>query len=133
MSSSSLPGPGTSTGSATRCRGCGARMRPEETWCSLCHRSVLEVEPAAAEAQRPPEAQAAAEPGRPVDPTVLAQADRLIAELAATQARDGRESPLQALQSRFGERSAGLILAGLGGLVLLAVGILGLTLLGLLL
>jgi hypothetical protein len=58
--------------------------------------------------------------------------DRLIGELAAAEADRGRESRLGQLQDRFGTRGGAVTLAVIGGVVLLAVAILGLTVLGLL-
>jgi hypothetical protein len=147
MSSLSPAGP-RKAGSVTRCVACGSRLRPEENWCSLCHHSVSAGAPARPgdEAPTPPgdEAQLGPEtepepflrlpaPVEPVpDPVVIAAADRLIAELAAAEAGRDRESGLGSLQDRLGARS-GLVLAVGGGVMLLVIGILGLTLLGLML
>ena len=70
---------------------------------------------------------------RPADGEPLSAADLLIAELAAAEAERIRDSRFGGLHSRFGTRNGGVILAVVGGLVLLATGIVGLTLLGLLL
>jgi len=140
MTSSPPSGARQARGSAIRCPACGSRIRPEESWCSLCHHSLLEPEPAAAqlgflepESQQPvslkkrdPAVQSA------TDPSVIATADRLIAELAAAEAARARESGLAGMQGRFGGRNGGVILAVVGGVLLLVIGILGLTLLGLL-
>jgi hypothetical protein len=152
MSTAPSPGPGTPVGAARRCRACGARLRQQESWCSLCHSSVLDDEPAlstpveASAPAKPVEPGALVEPGepvepgapvgpveRPADPAVAAAADRLLAQLAAAEAGRARESGLTALQGRLGVRGGGAMLAAIGGAILLVVGILGLTLLGLLL
>jgi hypothetical protein len=73
--------------------------------------------------------------GRPAfghDPAITATVDRLIAELAAAEADRGRESRLGQLQGRFGTRGGAVTLAVIGGVALLAVAIVGLTVLGLL-
>jgi uncharacterized protein GlcG (DUF336 family) len=61
-----------------------------------------------------------------------AEADRLIARLAAAEADRDRESGLTALHGKLGAYPGG-VLAAIGGLVLLGIGVIGLTLLGLLL
>lgn len=145
---------------ADKCRNCGARLRPEATWCSLCHTTVAGVPEAGrwapllpadrpladavSELRREPSAtetapmQATPEP-RPADPELEAAAERLLAELAQDEARRDRQTRLAAFRQWF-ERLTGLtgagrelVLAVSGGVVLLAGLILGLTLLGLLL
>jgi hypothetical protein len=67
---------------------------------------------------------------------VVAVAERLLAELAAAEARSEENSALGSLHARmseFGGRGGGALLAVVGGTVLLVVTILGMTLLGLLL
>jgi len=61
-----------------------------------------------------------------------AEADRLIARLAAAEADRDRESGFAALHGRLGAYPGG-VLAAIGGLLLLGIGVIGLTLLGLLL
>lgn len=104
-------------------------MRPEESWCSLCHHSVQSATPVEPRVDGP----GVMTNHEPTDPVVVATADRLIAELAAAAADRGRESRLRTLQTKFGVRGGGVVLAVSGGVVLLAIGVLGLTLLGLLL
>jgi hypothetical protein len=73
---------------------------------------------------------------RALDPGVIAVAERLLAELAAAEARSEENSALGSLHARmseFGGRGGGALLAVVGGTVLLVVTILGMTLLGLLL
>jgi hypothetical protein len=62
-------------------------------------------------------------------------ADRLLTELAAAEARRKRESGLNALQDKLGVggRSTAVLIAAVGGALLLILTILGMTLLGLLL
>ena len=150
MTSSPPSGARQARGSAIRCPACGSRIRPEESWCSLCHHSLLAAEPAAAqpgflepeshqpESQQPESQQQVSLKKRDpavqsaTDPSVIATADRLIAELAAAEAARARESGLAGMQGRFGGRNGGVILAVVGGVLLLVIGILGLTLLGLL-
>ena len=80
MSSSSSPGPTSPTsppGATARCRGCGARLRPGDTWCSLCHRNVLdgpEPGPAELESHRPSVPEPALGAQARTDPALGAQA-----------------------------------------------------------
>jgi hypothetical protein len=165
MSSTPSSQPRRSAGPATRCPACGSRLRPEETWCSLCHHNLLAVPGTAAPL---PVTEAAAGTAGPAgtagtgvagaagaapdgpeperlslvksgsasagpSTAVVSAADRLIAQLAAAEAERARTSGLGALHSRLGSRSGGVILAVVGGVVLLGAGVLGLSLLGLLL
>jgi hypothetical protein len=164
MSSTPSSQPRRSAGPVTRCPACGSRLRPEETWCSLCHHNLLAVpetaaplpvteaavtEAAGTGAAGTGAAGAGAAPDGPEperlslvksgsasagpSTAVLSAADRLIAQLAAAEAERARTSGLGALHSRLGSRSGGVILAVVGGVVLLMAGVLGLSLLGLLL
>jgi hypothetical protein len=162
MSSTPSSQPRRSAGPATRCPACGSRLRPEETWCSLCHHNLLAVpgtaapllvtEAAAGTAGTAGTGVAGAAGAAPDGPeperlslvksgsasagpstAVVSAADRLIAQLAAAEAERARTSGLGALHSRLGSRSGGVILAVVGGVVLLVAGVLGLSLLGLLL
>jgi hypothetical protein len=147
--SSTPPG----TGQITRCSACGSRLRPEESWCSLCHHRVADDVPPAVPAAAagpgaeldpvgpvdpvgpgdPADASIPVAPTRPADPAVLAQAEQLLAVLAATEAEHGRDSRFSVLQNWVGSRGGGAIVAAAGGVLLLIVGMLGLTLLGVLL
>lgn len=143
---------------AARCRQCGSRLRPGAEWCSLCLTPVREPEPPAPARPGPPQvptpaqapapsaqvpAPSARVPGPdavrtrvPVDPQVIAVADRMLAELALDSAGD-RDSGLHRLLNRTADRTgmsptgAGLALAaaGAGGLMTLLVVVL--TILGL--
>jgi hypothetical protein len=149
---------------AGRCTSCGARLRPEESWCSLCHASVPEA-PVLAEWAPPVEEsiiRGAADQGvadlgesgegesgqRAVvvggegaataesDAEIAAAADQLLAELKRAEALLARESGLGKLRDLLGERSpraTAVLLAGAGGVGLLILTILGLTLIGLVL
>ena len=145
-----MPGPWGPAGAAkpsaaARCRNCGARLRPEETWCSLCHQNVVDETPSVPEPRVEPLAETALSPepgaqqsepvaaGRPaadVDPDVAAAADRMLAELAASVTAGGQESRFGALRGSLGPYG-GMILGLAAGVALLACGLLGLTLLGL--
>jgi len=156
MSSSPSSGPRHVLETDGRCRSCGARLRPDDAWCSLCHAPVA-TEPVPAQWAPPPSAPPAdvpedtpedvVEPSaveddelewtgpRPdPDPEVSAAADELIAELAVLEARRDRESGIGALRQRFGglsPRAAALVLAAGVGVGLLVVVLLGLTVVGL--
>ena len=162
MSSSPFAGSSPRAGTELRCRTCRARLRPEETWCSLCHTPVATVEdtsqwaplippeepvrapaPRMAAAENPLAAASAAAAeyvaGRSTDgepePRTLdrdpdAVADRLIADLAVAEAARGQESRFAVWSSRFSGRGGGVMLAAVGGVVLLAAGLIGLTVLG---
>jgi hypothetical protein len=170
MSSPSSSGPRNAAAAGARCRACGSRLRPTDTWCSLCHTSVAPVGGEAGSGAGPEPAGpldpglpsafsgpstptgadradpvAAADPADPADPVAtpdsadpvaaadpVVAADRLLAELAAAEAERARESGVGALQRKLGLRG-GLLIAVAGGAALLIVGILGLTLLGMLL
>jgi hypothetical protein len=118
-----------------RCHSCGARLPPDASWCSLCHADVRARTPdrpapsVAAEAQVS-EAEAEAEPE--LDATL---ADRLIAELAAHESKAATQSWLGRVQARLDGSGApnGVVIGVIGGGLLLVVGLLGLTVLGLLL
>jgi cytochrome c553 len=153
MSSAPSSGPRHARDAVGRCASCGARLRSEETWCSLCHAAVPEAMaadrwapllPAPAVEPVPKGAEPGAD-GEP-DPAVSGRADQLadqlLAELAAAEALRAQQTGLGALQLRFGsmlglgdlsERSRGIVLAVGGGIFMLFAGIIGLTLLGLLL
>ena len=149
MSSPPLPGPSSPAGaakpSATRCRNCGARLRPEETWCSLCHQNVVDETPNVPEPRAEPLAEPGpfpepgadpaesgppARPGADLDPELESAADRMLAELAASVTARSQESRFGALRSSLGPYG-GMILGLAAGITLLACGLLGLTLLGL--
>jgi hypothetical protein len=159
MSSSPSTGPRSASGTQTRCQSCGSRLRPEETWCSLCHTPVATAkdesqwaplippeEPVRAPVPRdgnPLEAASAAAaayiaargahtPRREADADVAATAARLLSELAASEADRSRETRFAQLQDRIGVSGKGgavLIAAG-GGVLFLVVGLVGLTVLG---
>jgi hypothetical protein len=158
MSSAPSTGPRSAAGTQTRCQSCGSRLRPEETWCSLCHTPVATAKDESqwaplippeepVRAAVPPDenpllaASAAAaayvaalrsDAPREADPDVAATAARLISELAASEADRSRESRFAQLQDRFGVSGKGgvvLIAAG-GGVLFLVVGLVGLTVLG---
>lgn len=139
MSSPAPPPPRPAA--AARCPACGSRLRPDEKWCSLCHRDVVIIDPQAApvEEERTTDLAPASfvehRPAieRPADPVAAAAADKLITELAAAEAVRNRESGISTLSGQLGGRSGGLIVASIGGVALLVVIILGLTLLGLVL
>jgi hypothetical protein len=122
-------------------------LRPEETWCSLCHQNVVDETPSVPEPRAEPALDAdpgpipipGAEPAEPVvaalagadvDPELVAKADRMLAELAASVTTGSQESRLGALRSSLGPYG-GMILGLAAGITLLACGLLGLTLLGL--
>jgi hypothetical protein len=156
------------SGTDLRCTKCGSRVRPEQTWCSLCHTSISapgdwgsvtelvgELGDALADEPSPVSAAASdaatADEGVRADEAVAADqsaaqveaaqaeaaltADRLLVELAAAESGRTRESRLSALQGKLGlgGRSTAILIAGAGGVLLLTVMFLGLTLLGLLL
>src|SRR5690349_2659953 len=166
MSSSSSSRPRSVTGPVTRCPACGSRVRPAETWCSLCHHNLVASatpKPAADQALLEPvvldpvaqeldaeveagpaevgagsadgDAGSAAADHEAIDEATEAaaesEADRLLAGLAADEAERARESRLHGWQNRFAGRSGPVILAVVGSAVLLVIGMLGLTLLGL--
>jgi hypothetical protein len=143
MSSSPSSRPRTAGSQTARCHSCGSRLRPEETWCSLCHQKVPTdtsdptdiSDPAdtSAPAKPEPEPSLAAPVGRLSAKQADAEADRLITALAAAEADRARESRFGALQDRFGTGRSGLVLAVIGGVLMLGVGLVGLTVLGLLL
>jgi hypothetical protein len=182
MSSSPSSGPRHAQVTTGRCAACGARLRPEEKWCSLCHTVVPEervgaqwappvqaaIVPDLGESEvrntpdqivelrddtdlRDGELRDGAEPGNgeredggrrasavsgEPDPAVIAAADQLLAQLRIAEAVLARESGLGQVRQRLGgmsPRNAALLLAGVGGTVLLAVTVLGLTLIGLVL
>ena len=119
---------------ARKCASCGARLRSDEQWCSLCHTAVspIQGEP---QPGREPSAEPVPQPEPKIDPAVDAVAARLLAELAAAEALRDQGTSLGALQQRLGglsRRTTVLLLAGLGGTLLLVLAILGLTLIGLL-
>ena len=127
---------------SARCPSCGSRLRPEESWCSLCHHNLLTdkpvevAEPAARGGPKGLDGPATFVThmlaGEPLaDPVAAATADRLIAQLAVAEADRDRESGFGALFAQLGARG-GVVLAAISGVLLLAVGILGLTLFGLL-
>ena len=147
------------TGAATtRCRACGSRLRPDDAWCTLCLTRVAPEEPEAVAPAGPEAAEAAAEPeageaaaeaeaAEPegaeaadvagprtpadVDPAEAArreaEAERMLAELSATESR-AVPSRLAALNP--GGRAGGVVLALLGGVVVLAVLMAGMAVAG---
>jgi hypothetical protein len=122
-----------------KCSACGRRLRPAETWCSLCHTVVPSVPVVPSGPSVPRQAESAPAAGRdgPVelDPAVDAVATRLLVELSAAESFRERGSGLGSVKLRlggFGERTTGILVAVIGGMLLLVVAILGLTLLGLL-
>jgi hypothetical protein len=159
MSSSPSSRSVSASGTDRRCTKCGSRVRPEQTWCSLCHTSVSapsadeskwgsvaalvdELGDTLADEPPPPPFSAASTSAEDVTAdrsTARAQAvlsaDRLLIQLAAAEAGRSRESRLSALQEKLGTggRSTAVLIAGIGGALLLAITVLGLTLLGLLL
>jgi len=138
-------------GADLRCRSCGAKVRAEETWCSLCHTLIasdaagaapsepVPSEPApasAASAASPASAASAAsagdEPGpgpHEHDPEAVAAADRLLAQLAADE--NAREDPWNVVPKGGLSGRRGMALAVGGGVAFALVIVLGLTLLGL--
>jgi hypothetical protein len=183
MSSSPSSRSVTAAGNDARCPKCDARVRPGQTWCSLCHTDLSAASeeastpavvdelgdgpadtPQPADTADPSDAEpsnadpSTAEPATaatsnaetsnadpadeeltPERSAALAEAalaaDRMLVELAAAEADRARESGVHALQGRLGTggRSTAMLIAGVGGALLLAVIVLGLTLLGLLL
>lgn len=161
MSSSPSFRPQNAAEPVNRCPSCGSRVRPEDSWCSLCHHNLRPTaseptfEPApttepGATTKPGPGGTPSAVTGEPArgplslvktglasverpDPAVLSEADRLIAELAAAEAERARESGFGTWSGRLGTRTGGVLLAVVGGVVLLVTGLLGLSLLGLLL
>jgi len=158
MSSPSSPVARHAVPAVGRCSNCGSRLRPDEVWCSLCHTSVAGL-PAQGGTDLEPgtdvvpgtevESSTDVEPGTEVasavvgeraekelDPAVAAVADKMLAELEVAEADRARESGLESFRRRFGglEGNQGaIILAVGGGVFLLALSMVGLTLLGLLL
>ncbi len=169
MSSSPSSRPRNDGGPTARCHSCGSRLRPEETWCSLCHQRVLAATPIEPDAG-PAELAKSGEIGPFKEGTQASQplvdrvgellvdrvgeglvdrvgeatvngrkarssdeADRLIAKLAAAEADRHRDSRLAALHGRFGTARGGVMLAGIGGVILLVIAVIGMTVLGLLL
>jgi hypothetical protein len=158
MSSLPASGPRHVMETAGRCASCGARLRAEERWCSLCHASVPE---AGVVAEWAPSAEAsiilgaadqgvadegesgeservvgADVPAVESDAETAAAADQLLAELKRAEVLLARGSGLGKLRDLFGvssPRATALLLAGVGGVCLLVVMILGLTLIGLVL
>jgi hypothetical protein len=161
MSSSSSSRPRSVAGPVVRCPACGSRVRPAETWCSLCHHNLVtsatpkpaadqallesvaqepdaevevgpaEVGPGIADAGAGPAAADHEAIDEAMPAVAQSTADRLLAGLAADEAERARESRLHAWQNRFAGRSGAVILAVVGSVVLLVIGMLGLTLLGL--
>jgi hypothetical protein len=147
-------------GATTRCRSCGSRLRPDDEWCTLCLTRVVPDEPEAdtagpeaeSEPEPEPEPESGSEPeaagdeadeaaeatgevpdGVPaeVDPDELArreaEAERMLAELSASESR-AVPSRLAALNP--GGRAGGVVLATLGGVVVLAVLMAGMAVVG---
>jgi hypothetical protein len=141
-------------------------LRPEETWCSLCHQRVpaatpIESDAGPAEHAKSRETGPRQQASQPLvdrvgellvdrvgeglvdqvgEGTVNGrkarssdEADRLIAKLAAAEADRHRDSRLAALHGKFGTARGGVMLAGIGGVVLLVIAVIGMTVLGLLL
>ena len=108
------------------CPSCGAAVRSDVAWCTLCYASLLpqpepepepepEVEPEQAAGVAPPQPD---EPDEPAAPDVVVQ--RLLAELAATR------DPQPAWMSRLPQGRAGKAIVMIAGgtvasLLLLAV------------
>jgi hypothetical protein len=134
---SSAPSPAPRHAVADRCSSCGARLRPAETWCSLCHTPVTDGVPVAEDipAAAPADPDPVEDDGPEADPAVNAIADRLLTELAAAETILERESSLGSLRLKVTELAGGhgaILLAVGGGVLLLALSLLGLTLIGLL-
>jgi hypothetical protein len=118
-----------------RCLVCGAKVRTEENWCSLCHTPVGQggpvEEPAPAtdgtdgtdstDGDRPAP--------RPVDPEAAAAAEKLLAQLAADEA--AREATWNVVPREGLSGRRGMALAIGGGVAFAVLLVLGLTLLGL--
>jgi hypothetical protein len=122
-----------------RCLVCGAKVRPEENWCSLCHTPVGHTPdgPAATApdgADTPSGAAGTAGDGerpapREVDPEAVAAAEKLLAQLAADEA--AREDTWNVVPREGLSGRRGTALAIGGGVAFALLLVLGLTLLGL--
>jgi hypothetical protein len=139
MSSAPSPASRHAATAVDRCSSCGARLRPAEAWCSLCHTaaSAESTEPAQ-DAEPTGAAQLALDPAMDpaLDPAMTAVADRLLAELAAVETVLERQSALGSMPFKLSELATGhgaIVLAVVSGVVLLALSLIGLTVLGLLL
>jgi hypothetical protein len=141
MSSAPPPPPRHAVTAADRCLSCGSRLRPDEAWCSLCHTKVaIQGEPDRPGQGADAESDDGAETPGPdassvPDPELAAVADRMLAELAASEKLVETQSRLGLLRLKLtGSGSRGPVaLAVGGGVLLLVLGVLGLTVLGLLL
>lgn len=125
---SRLPG----TEAPERCPDCRARVRVDDTWCSLCHARLhdapgtgngtgtgMEREVSVVDV----EAARGTEPGGDATDSAAAEASataaRLLAELSVVESSTGLPGRLGAL--RGAGRGAGIALATVGGLVMVAV------------
>ena len=138
MSSTPSPASRHTAAAVDRCSACGARLRPAEAWCSLCHAAVSaestellkDAEPVA---DAEPAARAAPDPAP--DPATTAVTDRLLAELAAAETVLEKQSGLGSLPFKLSEVANGhgaIVLAVGVGVLLLALSLIGLSVLGLL-
>jgi hypothetical protein len=127
--------PAEPTGAAGRCTECGARVRPDDRWCTLCHTPVAVPVPPAVPAHATPEpaarladesvagpvdaaSEAASEARDEAAARAAEAAERMLAELRVGEAR--RLSPrLAAIRPR--SKAAEAALACVGGLVMVGV------------
>jgi hypothetical protein len=138
------------TGTAgDRCPACGARVRPDDDWCSLCHRALREpaaagdsvfefdavgLEPADPDADRGPAMSTAglttADAAPPARSGVDDVAARMLAELAVAESAK-LPGPLATLRQAQG--GGQLAIAAVGGAILLVLIMAALAVAGILL
>lgn len=105
----------------SRCPSCASRVRPEESWCSLCHADLRPApEPPGSTApalvhEEPPEQHDVPAP----DPQEVRRATEvMLAELAASEAAAGGTS-LPVVGDRLDSRAARGVVAVVGALVVM--------------